>query len=81
MSFVAGFATGEAFEKKRLLHRLRDYMQRHGITILDRDGQPVAIETLIAAAFRGQMSKTWRVIIGGVSLLALLGVGLLTLLL
>jgi hypothetical protein len=80
MSFVAGFATGEVVENKRLTRRLREYIERHGISISDRDGQPVTIEALIADAFRWQVSRRWWFLAGlSLALILAAGAGLLLL--
>jgi hypothetical protein len=51
MSFVVGFltgmATGESIERRKRRRHFREYMKRRGFTIVDQNGQPVAIDSVI----------------------------------
>jgi hypothetical protein len=77
----AGIAIGVSSGEKRVVQRIRDHMAAHELTIHDRMGKDVDLETVLDNAVRaGRCTKGgWGVVllialVGGVALLSLLTV-------
>tara|TARA_Y100000294_G_scaffold153415_1_gene152322 strand:- start:15 stop:332 length:318 start_codon:yes stop_codon:yes gene_type:complete len=72
-----GIGTGVAVGKKKARDELREYAEQQTITIQDREGQPVPIDTFLSEAMGGEDAKsrkTIRVLLALGVLLFLLGV-------
>ena len=44
LGFVTGMTTGEAVQRRKGQSLFRDYLEKRGYTIVDRQGRPVSID-------------------------------------
>jgi hypothetical protein len=74
--FVTGMTTGEAVQRRKGSGQLRDYLQQHEYSIVDRHGRVMAVDAVAEDAF-GSMANSNRkiLIVGAVVLVAAVFVG------
>lgn len=78
VGFVTGMATGESVERRKRRRQFREYMSRQGFKIIDQQGNPVPLESVIddvlAHEHRSeaeQRSKRVLVVTAGIAIAAI----------
>jgi hypothetical protein len=65
LGFVTGLTAGEVVERKKGRDRFRDYLERRGYSIVDRQGNPIPVEVAISEGLQATDNSKRTIIIAG----------------
>jgi hypothetical protein len=75
LGFVTGMTTGEAVQRRKGQSQLREYMEKRGYTIVDRQGRPVPFDSAMEDALQFPAKNGSYLVIGAVLVAAVVLTG------